>query len=184
MNRSTRYGVGLAVLLACATAPFLAAAEIAEELRLIAILKSNAGAARKDATCSRLKHVGTARSVPALAALLADKDLAHAARYALESVPGPEAGKALCDALPKATGRIRAGLLDSIGDRGDRKAVGAVAGLLGDADPAIADSAARALGRIAGPEATGALKAALLTLSRGLDRTRPDGGPAAGRRLG
>jgi len=187
MNRWARYGAGLAVLLACA-APLLLAAESAEEQKLIAVLQSNAGVNQKDAACKRLKHIATARSVPALAALLTDKDLAHAARYALESVPGPEAGEALCRALPKVSGRIRAGLVDSIGDRGDRKAVATVAGLLGDADPATADSAARALGRITGDEATRALKAVLAKApkaSQGLcdalllcaDRFRADGKP-------
>ena len=110
-----------------------------------------------DALCHKLKLTGTAADVPALAPYLTDETLWESARYALESIPGPEAAAALRQAAGEAGGKIKAGLLDSLGRRRDRPAVGLLAGLLGDADAMVASSAAGALGRIGGREAVGAL---------------------------
>ena len=63
--------------------------------------------AAKDFVCRKLAIIGTAESVPALAALLPDKDLSHMARYALERIPAPEAAKALREALAKTSGARR-----------------------------------------------------------------------------
>ncbi len=53
--------------------------------------------------------IGTAESVPALAALLPDKDLSHMARYALERIPapgsGPGAARCAAEAQRRAEGR-------------------------------------------------------------------------------
>ena len=51
-----------------------------EEQQLIGILQSNQSPGDKDAACARLKFIGTAQSVPALAALLKDEQLSHSAR--------------------------------------------------------------------------------------------------------
>ena len=67
--------------------------------------------------------IGTAESVPALAALLPDKDLSHMARYALERIPAPEAGAALRDALPKLSGALKVGVIGSLGVRRDAASV-------------------------------------------------------------
>ena len=52
----------------------------AEEKELIAILKSNAGVPQKCDACRQLRVNGTAKSVPALAALLGTERVGHAAR--------------------------------------------------------------------------------------------------------
>jgi len=52
------------------------------EQRLAAVLKTGASRSAKDFVCRKLKTIGTAESVPALAALLPDKELSHMARYA------------------------------------------------------------------------------------------------------
>src|SRR5512140_1271871 len=75
-----------------------------EEQQLIQVLQSDAGPAEKDAACARLKWIGTARCVPALAALLPDEPLSHSARYALESLKAPAAGQALRWALDRTSG--------------------------------------------------------------------------------
>ena len=82
----------------------LQAAQHNEEQHLIGILQSNQSAVEKDAACAQLKRIGTARSIPALAALLEDEQLSHSARYALESMPYAKAGQALTDALGKTSG--------------------------------------------------------------------------------
>ena len=61
-----------------------AAARKELETRLAAMLSTGASRAAKDFVCRKLTIIGTAESVPALAALLPDKDLSHMARHVLE----------------------------------------------------------------------------------------------------
>ena len=123
------------------------------EKRLLAVLQSDSSRSAKDFVCRTLKTIGTAESVPALAALLPNKDLSHMARYALERIPAPQAAAAMRDALPRLSGALKVGVIGSLGARGDAASVAALAGLLGDADKASASAAALALGRIGSPEA-------------------------------
>jgi HEAT repeat protein len=127
------------------------------ETRLLAVLASDVSRSAKDYLCRTLRTVGTAESVPALAALLPDKDLSHMARYALERIPAPEAATAMRGALSKLQGELKVGVVASLGVRRDAASVGALAGLLGDADPAVARAAAHALAKIGTPEAGKAL---------------------------
>ena len=146
----------LAMLLASAANNLHAA----DEAELIARLQSAAGVPEKCAACQELRIIGTARSVPALAALLAEDRTAHAARYALEAIPGPEADAALRAALGKTAGLLKVGVIDSLGRRRDLASLPLLKPLLADGDPAIAAHAAAALGRIGGKEALAALFAA------------------------
>jgi HEAT repeat protein len=132
----------------------------AEEKELIAILQSSAGAVEKCAACQQLRIYGTARSVPALAALLGEERVGHAARYALEGIPGPEATAALREALTKTTGLIKAGIINSLGWRRDTESVPLLVPLISGADAAAAKETASALGRIGSNEAVAALKGA------------------------
>ena len=134
--------------------------DAAEEQELIAILQSSAGAAKKCAACQQLRIYGTAESVPALAALLDEERVGHAARYALEGIPSPEAGAALRKALAKTSGLIKAGLIDSLGWRRDAASVPSLVPLISDADTTIAKATASALGRIGGDNAIAVLIAA------------------------
>ena len=128
------------------------------ETRLAPVLKSNAPRAAKDFVCRKLALIGTAQSVPALAELLANEELGHMARYALERIPGPEAGKALREALPKATGRNKTGLIDSLGVRRDGAGTARLAALLNSAEAQVAAAAAIALGEIGSSEAAKVLE--------------------------
>ena len=110
------------------------AAESNEEQQLIAVLQSDASLTKKDAACARLKRIGTDQSVPALAALLTDEQLSHSARYALESMPSAKAGEVLADALAKTSGLTKIGIINSLGFRGEERAVPALAKLLADQD--------------------------------------------------
>jgi len=132
----------------------------AGEQELIAILQSSAGAVEKCAACQQLRIYGTVQSVPALALLLGEQRVGHAARYALEGIPGPEAGAALRKALTKTSGLTKAGLIDSLGWRRDAESVPLLVPLISDADAAIAKATASALGRIGGEKAVAALLAA------------------------
>lgn len=137
-----------------------AAARLELETRLAAVLKTDVPRAAKDAICRLLKPIGTAASVPALAALLPDEDLSHMARYALELMPAPEAGEALRAALAKVGGKLKIGVISSLGVRGDAAGVAPLQALLADGDPATARAAAYALGAIGSAEANAALAAA------------------------
>jgi HEAT repeat protein len=131
-----------------------------QEQDLITILKSNAGAPQKCDACQKLRLIGTAQAVPALAALLTEEPTAHAARYALEGLPFTEAVVALREALVNASGPVKVGLIDSLGWRRDAAAVPLLNKSLLEPDPAIACAAAGALGRIGGQETITALTAA------------------------
>ena len=135
-------------------------ADAAEQGQLIAILQSGRPLAEKDAACARLKWIGNARCVLALSALLTDDQLSHSARYALESMPGPEVDSALLQALAKTSGSNEIGIINSLAVRREIQAVPALGKLLSDTDANAARAAAMALGRIGGLQAIHALEAA------------------------
>ena len=131
-----------------------------EEQDLIATLRSSASVPDKCTACVRLRIVGTAKSVPALAPLLGQERTAQAARYALEGMPYPEAGAALRKALKSTSGLIQAGLADSAGWRHDTAAVPLLKPLLRGTNAVVASAAATALGRIGSRKAVASLVSA------------------------
>jgi HEAT repeat protein len=131
------------------------------EDKLLDVLKSNAAVGDKANACRELKLVGTAKSIPVLAPLLLDAELSHPARYALESMPSSSARAALREALGKATGLPRAGIIDSLGQCGDRLAVPVIAADLTSKDLTLVAAAATALGKIE----SGTLEASKLLIS-------------------
>jgi HEAT repeat protein len=124
-----------------------------KQRKCIAILQSDAPPQDKAIPCKQLAIYGNKEAVPALAPLLANKDLASWARIALEAIPGPEADEALRAAVPKLQGDLLIGAINSIGVRRDAKAVDTLAGKLADADVQIVAAAAAALGKIGGTRA-------------------------------
>lgn len=133
-----------------------------KERALIAVLKSDAGKGEKAVTCKRLAIYGTDKSVPALAPLLADKELSSWARIALEAIPGPVADTALRNAMGKLQGRLLVGVINSIAVRRDVGAVDALVQKLDDANAGVASAAAVALGNIGGEQAAKALTQSLV----------------------
>ncbi|MHC4425169.1 MAG: family 16 glycoside hydrolase, partial [Planctomycetota bacterium] len=113
--------------------------------------------AGKQFICRMLRRVGSAKSVPSLSQLLGNKDLSHMARFALQHMPAPEAGAALREALAKFEGDLKIGVLGSISQRGDRKAIPQVAKLVTSGNADIARAAIGALGRIGGSQVARAL---------------------------
>jgi HEAT repeat protein len=162
-------------ILAAQLVASLHAAATTEEQALIEVLLSNRHPREKDAACIRLQRIGTADSVPALATLLTDDQLSHAARNALEPMPFPEAAEALKAALATTSGLTRAGIVNSIGQRRDRTAVNDLSLLLGEPDTTVAAAAASALGRIGGRESTKVLGAALRAADEPLRSALLDG---------
>jgi HEAT repeat protein len=131
-----------------------------EESELLAVLRSEVAVPEKTAACQALRIHGTVKSIPELAALLTDEHLGHAARFALEGMPYPEAGDALRAALNESIGLLRVGLVDSLGWRGEKASETLLLPLLSDGDVLTAVAAATALSRIGGEKAIAALIAA------------------------
>jgi HEAT repeat protein len=131
------------------------------ESRLVTALQSPISRDAKDYVCRKLAIVGTATSVPALAALLGDKDYSHMARFALERMPVAEAAQALRDAAGKVSSELKVGVIGSLGSRRDASAVSVLKGFLNDSAATVARAAALALGTIGTTDAAAALKDAV-----------------------
>lgn len=127
------------------------------EKGLLSVLQSDAKYAGKQYVCRELSIIGTDESVPVLASMLTDEKLSDMARYALERIPGDAADKALLEALPKAEGKAKVGIVNSLGERGYRGAAGEVGKLATASDPLLAGAAISALGKIAGADAAAVL---------------------------
>ena len=70
----------------------------------------------------------------ALGALLGEERISHAARNALEAIPGREAGAGLRDALGKTSQRIQVGVIDSLGRRREPESLSVLKPLLDEAN--------------------------------------------------
>jgi len=120
--------------------------------RLMAILEDpDATVFAKAKACQRLAVVGNHFTVGAIAPLLADPQLAHYARFALEPAPAPAADQALREAAGRLKGRLLVGVINSIGMRRDPEAIPLLGRLVNDADPEVARAAVEALARIRPP---------------------------------
>lgn len=161
---NSQLNLSLGLLLAGVMLAFGQPAE-QQEAKLIAILKSDAPRKARADACRELAPIATAASVPVLADLLSDPELNHMARYALETIPGPIVNDALRAALGKLNGRPLVGVIGSLGVRRDVQAVPLLSGLLHNADPEVAQAAARALGSIGNSAAAQALSEALAGVS-------------------
>ena len=135
---------------------------------LITVLKSDAPKGEKAITCKQLAICGTEQSVPVLAPLLADEELASWARIALEAIPGPAPDAALRDALGKLEGRLLIGVINSVGVRRDVYAVDTLVQKLDDDNAGVASAAAVALGHIGGEQAAKALTQSLADAPSGV----------------
>ncbi len=151
--------LALTLLLAGAAASLRADSPTPED-KLLDTLKSGASVADKANACRELKLLGTEKSIPVLALLLTDAELSHPARFALESMPYAAAGAALRDALGKATGLARSGIIDSLGQRRDPLAVPLLDSDLRAKDIVLVSAAATALGKIGSTEAAALLLSA------------------------
>lgn len=155
--------VALGLALALAPGSLAAAEGSAKDIerQQIEILKSSAPDAEKVMCCKKLAVYGSEEAVPYVAPLLLDERTASWARIALEAIPGPAADKALRDAMPKLQGRLLVGVINSIGRRGDTRAVSLLADRLQDSDLSVAEASAVSLGKIGGKDSAKALRQAL-----------------------
>jgi HEAT repeat protein len=137
---------------------------------LLSVLDSDAKYAAKQYVCRELSIIGNDECVPMLAKMLTDEKLSDMARYALERIPGEAVDKALMEALPKAEGKAKIGIVNTLGERGCRGAVSEMAELAGSSDEMLAGAAISALGKMGGAEAADALAKAAGRVS---DKLKP-----------
>jgi HEAT repeat protein len=152
----------------------VSADKVQNEDELIAVLQGEGDFAAKQAACRGLKRIGSEKSIPALAALLPNAELSSLARFALESMESPAVDQALREALAGTTGLQRIGVVTSLGVRGDKGAVDAIAALLQDAG---------ALGRIGTVEAATTLAEFLPKAPEAVQATTGEGLVTAAARL-
>ena len=129
------------------------------EKHLCDVLSSDAPQAAKDFVCRKLSLIGSGGCVTTVARLLTDEKLSHMARYALERIPDAAAVDVMREALPKVKGKLKVGVINSLGVRRDAASTAALKGLLKDSDKQIAAAAAAALGSIGTTDAAKALDA-------------------------
>ena len=131
------------------------------EKQFVAVLESDATYDAKDFVCRQLWIMGTKESVRTLAKMLPDREMSDMARYALQQNSCREAGDALIGAMKKVKDTaIRTGIINSVGERRDEKAVSALGKLALDRNADIATAAVAALGKTACPKSVKALQKA------------------------
>jgi HEAT repeat protein len=165
------------------------------ELRLGAILHGRAPVVAKEYACGKLAVIGGPASVAALAELLPNPELAHAATNALQVMLAPEAAATLRGSLGKLAGLPLVGVITALGMRRDAESAALLGPLLTHADGRVAGAAVAALGEIGSkaavrlllefvPKATPPLRPAVADASLvGAVRLRDAGDPAGARSL-
>ncbi len=124
------------------------------ERKLIAVAASkDATQTGKAVTCRFLQQIGTEKCIPAMSGLLSDEILSDYARGVLERLKCAAADKAMRNALDKAPDKAKVGILGSLGERRDKKAVKPAAKLANSSNPAVAKAAIHAIGKIGGMRA-------------------------------
>jgi HEAT repeat protein len=130
---------------------------------------------QKAIACKKLAFTGGKEAIAPMAALLNHPQLACYARFGMEPNPDPAVDEAFRAALPKLSGRLKIGVITSIGVRKDARALDALASLIeDDDDPEVACAAAASVGMIGGMRAAHALQGAL-------GRSKPPVFPVAAR---
>lgn len=118
------------------------------EKALLEVLQSDAKIPAKEYVCRQLALIGTRRSVPVLAKMLYDADLSDCARFALESISDPSVDKALRAALDKVDGDRRVGIVNTLGERCDRKAIPVLSKMRSSPDKALSAAVETSLRKI------------------------------------
>jgi HEAT repeat protein len=136
--------------------------DLQKQQELLAKIKSpSTPQPEKAIACKQLTIHGSDEAVPVLKPLLNDPKLASWARIALEAIPGSASSAALRDAAGQLDGILLIGVINSIGERRDAKALRILSSKLKDRDPEVAAAAAVALGKIGGTSSADLLTAAL-----------------------
>ena len=128
------------------------------EGQLIKALQSAESAELKRFLCTQLAAIGTGACVPELGDLLTDAEVSHMARRALGQLDSQAATIALEEALDHASGKLKAGIINTLADRNARSSFARIAKQVNSADPIVAKAAIRAMGKFGGRGAQQALE--------------------------
>jgi len=137
--------------------------EVAGEIEglFLEFLRSEASWAAKQFVCGELSIIGTGKSADTLANMLNDPQTSDIALYALQRIQSDKIDVALRGMLPKATGKTRVGIINTMGHRRDGQAVSLLSDVIDNSNDAPAiEAAVSALGFIAGEESAKVLSAA------------------------
>ncbi len=138
---------------------------------LLKALAVHPNAEAKAFLISQIQWVAHDDSVSALAAYLADPDLADPASRALVTIRGAKAEKALLTALTRSPGAAPLPVIQALGSLRSRPAVPALLALLRSSDPALREAVLNALAEIGDLSARPALEMIPLSLS-GVERIK------------
>lgn len=145
-------------LVNAATAQPIASSERVELAhRLAALLDTDASYEAKQFVCRQMAKIGTPKEVPLLAKMLTDEKYSDMARYGLGPIRGPEVDTALQVALGQAQGKVRIGIINTMGYRRNQDSLSLLISLMEDGDKVLARAAQSAVGRIGGAKAVQAL---------------------------
>ncbi len=129
--------------------------------QLLKLVQTGNLTAEKAAAFEELAVYGTNKVIPILAPMLADKQLAHYARYALQANPDPAVDELFREALKTLKGDLLIGVINSIGVRKNADSLKALQDLLSNDSPKVIEATATAIGAIATGEASDILQTAL-----------------------
>ena len=128
------------------------------EAKLLQYLKGTATPSAKMAATRLLREIAGDTAVPALQAMLTDPRVSDYAVYVLQPMPGAAAEAAFVQSLKAARGAQKSAIVVALGQRRAASALPLLEPML--RDPALAATAAVAIGRIGGPAASKALSSA------------------------
>lgn len=113
----------------------------------------------RDLALRRLAEIGKGAQVEKLEALLTDKDerISEMARQTISEIPGERSNKALMKALTTSSGKLREGIINSLGQRQVKGAVKELTKIARQDNGVDARAAMLALGKIASAESGRAL---------------------------
>jgi len=121
------------------------------EAKLITVLESaDATMAAKQFACRMLRFAGSTKCIPAVAKLLTDEKLSQMGRWVLQGIADPAAEKVLIEAMGKTVGKVRVGIIETLGERRSQTSLAPLARLLGDSDRATVEGVLKAIGKIGG----------------------------------
>ncbi|MBD3267367.1 hypothetical protein GF373_11925 [bacterium] len=116
---------------------------------LIGVLQDRqATHAANDFAMRMMARIPSEKFIPVLEHYLYQEDYSHMARFALQSIQSPQADAVLRDALIDTEGEILIGVISSVAQRNDEKAIPLLAKIANQPDEPTAEAAIHALGRI------------------------------------
>ncbi len=124
-----------------------AGARIQVEQALIDALSAATTDDAKQFYCRQLRTIGTDTCVPLLESMLTDMEISHMARYALGRIGSPAAVEALRRALGKTSGKVKAGMINTLAQINCAKGLSDYLKAMDDSDTDVAVAGIRAVGK-------------------------------------